>query len=271
MRIALIQMDVFAGNEEANRKTALSAIRGASRGGADLVLLPELWNAGYVWREEGAYRGSRDPGDFAVDFASPGGLAADLASAARENGIWVAAGSVPEVAGEGIYNTTAVFDTAGELVHRYRKVHLIGLMDEHRHLVPGEDCDTFDLDGIPTGVFICYDLRFPELARTLFVAGAKLLLVPAQWPSARSDHWRALLIARAIENQCFVAACNRVGQGGPDTFDGGSMVVDPTGEVLVEGDSRPAVLFADLDFDLVERIRGILPCQLDRRPEVYRL
>ncbi len=271
MRIALIQMDVISGDERANREAALSGIREAARGGADLALLPELWNAGYVWREGEKYRGSRDVRDFAVDFSSSEGLVADLADAARENEIWVAAGSLPEYSDAGIYNATAVFDNAGKLAHRYRKVHLIGLMDEDRHLIPGEDCATFDLDGIPAGAFICYDLRFPELGRTLFVAGAKLLLVPAQWPSVRSDHWRALLIARAIENQCFVAACNRVGVGGPDDFAGGSMIVDPAGEVLVEGDDRAGVMFADLDFDRVDRMREVLPCLSDRRPEVYRL
>ncbi len=270
MKIALVQMDVVSGDPEANLEVALAGIDEAARDGAELVVLPELWSAGYVWREGEGYRGSRRAGDFALDFRGDSAILADLAGRARDHRMWVVGGSLPEGTNRGIFNCTPVFDPGGALVHRYRKVHLIGLMEEDVHMIPGEECRAFSLGDRVAGAFICYDLRFPELGRNLFIDGAQLILVPAQWPAARAKHWRSLLVARAIENQCFVAGCNRVGRGGPDTFAGGSLVVDPGGDILVEGDDEPGVLMAELDFARVEGMRDVLPCLRDRRPDAYR-
>ncbi len=264
-------MDVVTGDTDTNVAAARDGISRATAQGAQVVLLPELFTAGYVWREGEGYSGSREAADFALDFGACEGALAMLADAARCHGIWVVGGSVPEVTGNGIYNTTPVFNPRGRLVHRYRKVHLIGLMDEDRHMVAGDTCHAFALGEETAGIFICYDLRFPELGRNLFIDGARLLLVPAQWPSARASHWRALLVARAIENQAYVVATNRVGRGGPDTFSGGSLVVAPDGEVLAEGGSDKEVVLADLDFSRVDALRDTLPCGPDRRPGVYRL
>jgi omega-amidase len=116
---------------------------------------------------------------------------------------------------------------------------------------------------------ICYDLRFPELFRRYALAGARLILVPAEWPHPRRAHWQTLLRARAIENQCFVAACNRVGITGNSTFFGASAVIDPWGEALVEGGETELILTATIDLSLVDTVRKRIPVFEDRRPELY--
>ncbi len=116
---------------------------------------------------------------------------------------------------------------------------------------------------------ICYDLRFPELSRALAVAGARLLLVPAQWPVRRLEAWLLLARARAVENELFVAACNRVGADGDALFPGHSMVVDPWGRALVEGDDREGLLIARADLREIQKARRYLTVFEDRRPEAY--
>jgi len=122
---------------------------------------------------------------------------------------------------------------------------------------------------------ICYDLRFPELARTLALLGAQALFMPAHWPAPRLNHWRILNIARAIENQFYVLACNRVGIK-PDAvgdihFFGHSLVIGPWGEVQAEGGEKEEIIFADIDFALVAEVRRRIPAFQDRSPQSYRM
>jgi predicted amidohydrolase len=116
---------------------------------------------------------------------------------------------------------------------------------------------------------ICYDIRFPELARRLALGGAKLLLVPAEWPNPRLHHWRTLLTARAIENQMYVVACNRTGVSGSTSFFGHSMVIDPWGEIVAEADEQETILQATIDLALVDEVRTRIPVFEDRRPALY--
>jgi predicted amidohydrolase len=116
---------------------------------------------------------------------------------------------------------------------------------------------------------ICYDLRFPELFRGYALGGARLIVIPAQWPAPRIDHWRTLLRARAIENQCFVAGCNRVGTDPDNTFGGASAVIGPWGELLVEGGDQAALLVARITPAKVDEARRRIPVLSDRRPDRY--
>jgi omega-amidase len=119
-------------------------------------------------------------------------------------------------------------------------------------------------------VMICYDIRFPELARTLALDGAKILFVPAEWPHPRLHHWRTLLMARAIENQMFVVSCNRVGTSGSTHFFGHSLIIDPWGEIIAEGAEHEEIITAALDLTEVDKVRGRIPVFEDRRPELYK-
>lgn len=155
------------------------------------------------------------------------------------------------------------------MVARYDKVHRFRLMNEEKYFSSGEKAVTFDLDGIKCGIVICYDIRFPEFIRKIALQGAQILFVPAQWPRPREMHWRLLNIVRAIENQFFVVGANRVGREGKAEFPGGSIVVDPWGEVLLETGETEGVFEAVIDLSLVEQVRRRIPVFEDRRPDVY--
>ncbi len=269
MRVAVVQMDVQTGDVARNLASAKDGIREALRRKAQVVVLPELWDVGYVWREDSTYPGSRSIQDFAKPLAENAALD-EIKQLAAQNGIWMVAGSLPERTAAGIYNTAVIIDRQGNRVHRYRKVHLIGLMDEPEHLESGAGNQPFLLEGIRAGIIICYDLRFPESMRSLIYQGAKVIFVVAQWPKIRINHWKTLIQARAIENQCYVIAANRVGQGGPDEFPGASMVVDPMGTIQIVGGDAPCVLTDDLDLDRVCEVRRQMPVLNDVNPPAYR-
>lgn len=259
IKIALAQMDVKWAEPDVNLAVAREMVAQAAADGADLVVLPELWGSGYDLAHAADYATSVD-----------GGFFSEMAALAQEQGLHVA-GSLLESHDGRIYNTCALFSPQG-LVGDYRKLHLIGLMDEDRYLAPGDKLTL--CEGLPwgaTGLAICYDLRFPEVFRAYAVAGARLMVIPAQWPAPRIEHWRLLLRARAIENQCIVAACNRVGADPNNEFVGASAVIGSAGEVLVEGKDRSALLIAEVDLAKVEETRHFLPVFHDRRPECYKV
>lgn len=259
LKIALAQMDVRQADPDTNLATARDMVTQAATSGAKLVVLPELWGSGYDLRHAERYATTLDAGFFA-----------EMAAWAQKYDLYVA-GSLLEAGGDRIFNTLALFGPEG-LIGSYRKLHLIGLMSEDRYLAAGDRptlCE--DLPWGPTGLAICYDLRFPELFRVYAVAGARLMVISAQWPAPRIAHWRLLLQARAIENQCVVAACNRVGADPDNDFVGASAVVGPDGQVLVEGDAQPALLMAAVDVTKIDTTREFLPLFRDRRPECYGL
>jgi omega-amidase len=262
MRVSLIQMDIAIGEPEINRARALEMMERAANAERkpDVIVLPEMWNTGYALERIG---------ELADSLGEPTkGLISEFARKHRVN---VIAGSVADAleGNRGVANTIYVFDREGRLVSDYSKLHLFRLMEEEKYLAAGERTGEFELDGARTGMMICYDIRFPELSRKLALGGAKVLFVPAEWPNPRLHHWRTLLMARAIENQMYVVACNRVGVSRGTEFFGHSMVISPWGEVLAEGGEDEAIVTADLDLAEVDRVRKTIPVFEDRRPELY--
>ncbi|MBZ4653333.1 MAG: hydrolase [Peptococcaceae bacterium] len=258
MRIALIQMDIAYGDPAANLAHARSVVEKAIKDKPDVIILPEMWNTSYALK---------NVFELADDHGVPSAKA--MQELAREHNVNIIAGSVADRREDKVYNTSYIFNRQGEEVTSYSKIHLFGLMQEGEYLVRGNTRALFTLEGISCGVIICYDLRFPELSRALALAGMKVLFVPAQWPHPRMHPWRTLLQARAIENQVFVAAVNRVGKEGKAEFFGHSMVVDPLGEIIVEGEEKEQILIADIDLTLVEKVRTRMTCFSDRIPEAY--
>lgn len=262
LTLSLVQMDCLVGDPEANFAAAEARIAEAARRGSQLVILPELWSTAYALE-----RAPELAASLAED-ADAGGWFGRFAALARTNGVWLA-GSLLEARGGRYFNCLALYGPDGRLHAAYRKMHLFRLMREEQYLAPGEEAVLVDAPWGRTGLAICYDLRFPELFRRYALAGARLMLIPAEWPHPRRAHWRTLLAARAIENQCFVAACNRIGTTGTNTFFGASAVVDPWGEVVVEGGEADLVLTATIDLALVDSVRQRIPVFADRRPELY--
>jgi predicted amidohydrolase len=257
LTLSLGQMDVALGDPDTNFAQVRAWTAEAARRGSALVLFPELWSTGYDlenWRKHAS-----PPGE---------GMLARLAALAAEHKIAVG-GSVLEVRDGKAYNAFALFDAEGGLSATYRKTHLFRLMDEEKWLAPGESLELVEAEWGLTGLGICYDLRFPELFRHYALRGARLVLLPAEWPARRAYHWQTLLRARAIENQMFLAACNRVGESKGEVFGGGSAVIDPWGEAVVEGGSRAALLTAEIDLGQVDEVRKKIPVFEDRRPDIY--
>jgi len=259
LRVALIQMDIALGQPEVNRAKAADLVRIAAKG-ADLVILPEMWTTGYALSDLA--------GNLADQNSQPTG--AILSDLARQCGVYLVGSMADERAGQ-VYNSATVYAPDGKQIAEYSKAHLVPMMDEHLYLAPGGTVGLTEIAGVKTGLAICYDLRFPELFRTLALGGAELLIIPAEWPSQRLAHWRLLLQARAIENQCFVLACNRVGKDLNNSFPGHSMVIDPWGAILAEGGDGEEILRAEFDPALVAEIRARIPVFRDRRPDLYRL
>ena len=197
---------------------------------------------------------------------------------ARERELWVLGGSLAEIDEGRVYNTSALFARDGELVARYRKIHLFDVdiagqppLRESALFMPGEQLVTHETDLGRIGLSVCYDLRFPELYRGLTSLGAEVLMVPSAFTAVTGEaHWEVLLRARAIEDQCFVVAPAQWGPWGPPEDGrrcfGTSMVVDPWGRVLVRApDEGDGVWFAELDFAELRRVRTSLPALAHRR------
>ncbi|QQE77509.1 carbon-nitrogen family hydrolase [Alicyclobacillus sp. SO9] len=260
MKLALCQMNVLQGDKAGNRKTAEQMIREANGNGADVAVLPEMWTCGYDFERLEEHAETFN-----------GHTVTLLSGLARDLNMWIVGGSLPIRYSEGISNTAVTFNSDGELVHTYRKIHLIGLMEEDKYLLAGDSLSSFDLASTKGATVICYDLRFPELARSTVEKGAKILFVPAEWPMQRQQHWNALLQARAIENQMYVAAVNMSGENQNDRFIGGSKVIDPWGDIVAEAGADAQILLADIDLKLADEVRERVPSLRDRRPQLYDL
>ena len=260
LHLALIQMDITIGEPDRNFARLEMLLQEAVQNNPkpDVIVFPEMWNTGYALTE-------------IQQLADVNGerTKALLSSFAKANHVNIIGGSIAEKKEDRVLNTIYAFDREGMEVAEYSKIHLFRLMDEEKFLHSGDQLGRFELEGVPAGAMICYDIRFPELARKLALDGARILFVPAEWPHPRLHHWRTLLMARAIENQMYVVSCNRVGTSGTTSFFGHSMVIDPWGEVLVEGDEAEAILHATIDLEEVVRVRAKIPVFEDRRPNLY--
>lgn len=268
LRVALLQ--VSYGDDEALSDRVERVSRWIRElGPADLVVLPELWAHG------GFASTSWETTAELVD----GPTVAQMASVAREVGVWLHAGSIIERAeegadlgaeGRGLWNTSVLLSPVGTVHKTYRKIHRFGFGDgEPRLLEAGTDLAVAELvhdAGLSrVGLATCYDLRFPELFRGLGALGADVIVLPAAWPMPRVEHWQLLGRARALENQAWVLQCNTAGTHSGVEMGGHSQVVAPTGEVVAELGSGEDVLFADIDLNLVASFRTDFPVLADRR------
>jgi len=286
LRAACVQMNT-RGDGPANVRAATALVEAAAAAGARLVALPETW----------AYKGGRE-GMRASAEAVDGPSNAALAQLAARLGLFVLAGSIYEPSPEPghVFNTSALFGPDGGLRAVYRKIHLFDVTAgttvyrESDYVMPGAELVTAEIDpgeaapGDPAetaapaapvtlGLTICYDLRFPELYRSLALRGAQILCVPSAFTAyTGAAHWEVLLRARAVENGCFVVAPGQVAEHlpGRECF-GHSMIVDPWGAVLAEVRHGVGFCIADLDLGRIAEVRGQIPSLQNRRPDAYDL
>jgi predicted amidohydrolase len=252
MKVAAIQHDIVWEDPAATRAHVAPLIAQAAQSGARLISLTEMYATGFSMRPE---RVAEDEGGPNEQF---------LVEQAREHDSWLVA-SIAQWGSDGRARNNAVLvGPAGEL-HRYAKIHPFSYAREHEHYAAGEDFLTVDVDGLRVSVFVCYDLRFADEFWALAPA-TDLYVVPANWPEPRREHWRALLRARAIENQAYVLGVNRVGAVKDINHVGDSAIIDPLGRVLAEASLGETVLVADVLSSEVTRIRAEFPFLADRRP-----
>ncbi|MDR2711942.1 MAG: carbon-nitrogen family hydrolase [Clostridiales bacterium] len=260
MKAAVIQFDIRPGEVEVNRRKALQYLEEAAAQGAGAALLPELWNCGYDLP---------DLPDLAENLRGESiGLVQKLAAQYK---MYIFAGTIAERKDGNYYNTQAVINNKGEIIAKYRKVHLFNpRLAEGKYFHSGDKWALAHTPWGPVGLATCYDLRFPEFSRNLALRGAEMLVFPAQWPGIRLDEWRILCQARAVENQCFVLAANRTGtdmlEGGEFVYEGGSLIVAPNGHILADAGDREGVFPAELDWGLLQAIRQRNNVFADRRP-----
>lgn len=268
MRTALIQMPVTA-DKAVNLAVARDYVRRAADGGAQLAVLPEMFCCLYT---NEAFRANAEPAGGPVHTA--------MAGLARETGLWLVAGSMPEADGERIYNTSFVFDPAGRQAAFHRKMHLFDIdvkggqrFMESETFTAGDSVTVFDTPFGKLGLCICFDLRFPELARCMALAGARAIVTPAAFNMTTGPaHWELLFRQRAVDNQLFtLGVAPARDEQGPYVSYGNTILCSPWGEVLARAGSAPALLLADVDLDQNESIRAQLPLLSARRTDVYRL
>ena len=267
--IALVQLDATA-DVDANIDRAADLATQAAAGGARLVALPEYLH----------YRGD-DDGFRASAAPIPGPFTDAFAAVARRRDVWILAGSVAETSSSPArpYNTSVLIAPDGSIAATYRKIHLFdvavdaGPVDtESARVSAGDTPVVADVDGTKLGLTVCYDLRFPELYRTLALAGAEILAVPANFTERTGrDHWEVLLRARAIENGAWVIAPGQAGGPAGQPAFGRSMVIDPWGTLIAQASDGVGIVHAEVDTDRVASVRRQIPALANRRPETYRL
>ena len=268
MRAAAVQLN-STDEYDRNLEVAERLVRASAADGAEVVVLPEKWT---VLGPPEALRASAEPLHGPALTAASGW--------ARELGIFLVAGSVPEVVPdqEKLANTSVMFGPGGEQRAVYRKIHMfdvdVGAVSYRESAIEqaGTEVVLGEADGTKLGLTICYDLRFPELYRILALRGARVITVPSAFTERTGrDHWEVLIRARAIENQVFVVAAGQIGDAPPHYRSyGRSMIVDPWGVVLAQAADREGFVSANLDFTIQDEMRTRLPSLRHRRPEAYR-
>ena len=218
----------------------------------DLMIFPEMTLTGFTMRSA---KYAEDLSGASMTFFS------DLA---RQNQSHVIAGII-ERDGRVCFNTLLHINREGDLITKYRKIHPFSFTGENRHYSAGSFPAMTVIDEIPTGLSICYDLRFPELYRVYAQEKAKLIVNIANWPHARIDHWYALLKARAIENQSFVVGVNRIGRDKANEYDGRSTLFDPLGREICSRQDREEVITVSFSIEQVNEVRSRFPFLQDIR------
>ncbi|MEX0666136.1 MAG: nitrilase-related carbon-nitrogen hydrolase [Acidimicrobiia bacterium] len=252
MKVAGIQHDIVWEDPPATFAVLEPAIAEAADAGARLVVLTEMFSTGF----------SMDTEKIAEPVDGPS--TRFLVEQAQRHGVWVC-GSLPErPAGQTLPFNRLVLAAPDGTTHRYAKIHPFSYAREQERFAAGSEHVTVDVDGARCSLFVCYDLRFADEFWAL-AHDTDCYIVVANWPESRRAHWRALLVARAIENQAYVVGVNRVGEGGGLDYVGDSRIVDPLGEVLAEATGTEAVLVADVDPARVTDVRKKFPFLTDRR------
>lgn len=276
MRLTVIQMSPTARVDDNIRQAADLIGRAYTADRPDLIVLPEVWSCLGGTKEDKLGAAEVLPSENQV---GSGPIYDFLRRTAMELGVAVHGGSIGEISGDRLYNTSLVFDRTGAEIARYRKLHLFDVVtpggerycesDVYR---AGSELVTFKLGEVTVGCAICYDLRFGYLFDALRDAGAELIVLPAAFTAETGKaHWNVMVRARAIETQSWIAACGTTGvfhdgDGKPRSTYGHSMICDPWGRVVASAEQEPGWVSALMDRSVVDHVRERMPVWQHRRP-----
>jgi omega-amidase len=268
-KVAICQM-LVVDDKNANIEKAVHLIGKSALAGADLVVLPEMFNCPYENDKFPIYAENR--GDSETLKA--------VSAAARQHDVYLVAGSIPEQDQDKIYNTSFIINPQGKMIGYYRKLHLFDVdvpdeitFKESDTINAGDKLTVLDTDQAKIGVTICYDIRFPELSRLMALEGVELMVLPGAFNMTTGPaHWKTLIKCRAIDNQFFLAAASPA----RDTSAyyvayGHSIIVDPWGEVLAEAGIDEEIIYADIQLGRIKDVRGQIPVLDNRRLDIYDL
>lgn len=255
VKIAIVQLDIVWEDPKQNMSLIERLLDAENLDGVDILLFPEMFSSGFTMNPE------------RVATPREGRTVSWMREIARHYGMQVL-GSHAETEGSDFWNTAVLADRDGTIAGTYRKIHPFG--QERDHYREGDSLFVFQLGPFTATVFICYDLRFPEIFRAAVTRGVNLFFICANWPAARGHHWEILLRARAIENQAFVCACNRTGRDPDILYNGGSCAVLPDGAFGLQMGESQGVKKVELSFEDLNRARTNFCSLDDRRPGIYR-
>lgn len=272
MKIGLCQMMVLKSSKSDNVKKAKQIIGEAVNKGADIVALPEMFNCPYNIKH---FR------EYAEEGNCQGETLSMLSSTAKEMGIYLIGGSIPEIDEKGnIYNTSFVFNEKGELIGKHRKMHLFDVdikdkitFKESAVLTPGNKVTVIDTKWGKIGIAICYDIRFPELMRLMALQGAKIIFVPASFNTITGpSHWELLFRSAAVENQLYTVGISTARNLNYSYVSyGNSLIVDPWGNILNILDEKEGILVSEINVDYIYEVRESLPVFKHRREDLYKI
>lgn len=245
MKLGLVQYNPVWEDKEKN-KERLCSLFFNKKSEEKVLIFPEMTLTGFTMKAS-SFAEALDGDSFKF-----------FAGIAIGNQSHVLAGVIEEKEGK-FYNSLLHINTLGQLVNVYRKIHPFSYSDEDKNYTRGTETVITDIEGWNTGLSICYDLRFPELYRMYGKKRVELIVVIASWPVARIEHWKALLKARAIENQCYVAGVNRVGNDVNLKYNGFSSIYDPMGSEVISSEDSETILTADISIDSVKQLQAKLP------------
>lgn len=258
MKTALAQTDIVWEDKEANRKTAETMILKAAKNNCDIIIFPEMSLTGFSMNIDVIAEPSESSAT--IQFFS---------KQAEKNKIYICFGVALIDSDRKIRNYAVIVDNTGRIISKYAKIHPFSHGVESKYFSGGDHIEWFELNGVTTSQFVCYDTRFPEIFQAASYK-SRLIIVIACWPDVRTYHWETLLKARALENQCFIAAVNRTGNEMKYSYNGHSAVFSPYGKIITEICQDEALIIADFDINEADSYRKAFEMKSDRRPDIYK-
>lgn len=267
IKLGLCQMNVID-NKKANIENAKLMINEGVSKNADFIVLPEMFNCPYS-NDKFIEYAEEEQNSFTLD---------EISSSAKDNQVYILAGSIPEKENGKLYNTSYLFDKSGNIIAKHRKMHLFDIdvkgkitFKESDVLTAGDEFTIADTEFGKIGIGICYDVRFPELARIMVEKGALILFYPGAFNMTTGPaHWELLFRSRALDNQVYcVGVAPALNEDASYHSFGHSIIANPWGEILAEADEKENLITCDIDLDEIKKIREELPLLKNKREDLY--